>query len=70
MLSQTEYYEKMIACRLEHTNFADMNQSLSGRLIVDQLADEFEILFSFKKSCAHLQSYSYKDHIELRVLEK
>ena len=47
-----------------------MNQSLSGRVIVDKLANEFEILFSFEEACAHLQIYSYKDHIELHVLEK
>ena len=70
MLTKDEYYEKWITYRHDHANFADMNQSLSGKLIVDQLADEFEILFSFKKSCAHLQSYSYKDHIELCVLAK
>ena len=49
MLTKDEYYEKLIACRHEHLNFVDMNQSRSGRLIIDKLADEFEILFSFKK---------------------
>ena len=47
-----------------------MNQSLSGKMIVEKLADEFEIFFSFKEACAHLQNYSYRDHIELRVLAK
>ena len=70
MLTQKEYHENMIECRLYHTNFADMNQSLSGKTIVDKLADEFEIFFSFKEASAHLQNYSYRDHIELHVLEK
>ena len=47
-----------------------MNQSLSGKMIIEKLADEFEIFFSFKEACAHLQNYSYRDHIELHVLEK
>ena len=58
MLTKDEYYEKMIAWRQDHTNFVDMNQLLSGRVIVDKLADEFEILFGFKEACAHLQSFS------------
>ena len=53
MLTQKEYQEKLIQCRLDHTNFTDINQSLSGKTIVDKLADEF---------------YSYTDHIESCVL--
>ena len=48
MLTQKEYHEKMIECILDHSNFIDMNHSLSGRTIVDKLADEFEIFFTFK----------------------
>ena len=70
MLTQSEYHEKLISCRVDHINFVDMNQSLSGRVIVDKLVDEFKILFSFKEACVHLQSYSYKYHIELCVLAK
>ena len=70
MLNNDEYYEKLIACRKYHANFAYMNHSLFGRVVVEKLANEFEILFAFKEACAHLQSYSYKDHTELRVLEK
>ena len=55
MLTTDGYYEKLIACRQDHANFVDMNQSLYGRVIVDKLADEFEILFTFKEACAHLQ---------------
>ena len=68
MLNQKEYHEKLIECILDHTNFVDMNQSLSGRRVADKLADEFEIFFAFKEVCAHLQNYSYSDHIELCVL--
>ena len=70
MLTQKEYQDKLIACRLDHTNIADVQQSLSGNTIVDKLADEFEIFFSFKDACARLQNYSYRDHVELRVLSK
>ena len=62
-MTQKEYQDKLIQCRLDHTNFIDMNQSLSGKMIVDKLIDEFKIFFTFKEACAHLKNYSYKDHI-------
>ena len=54
MLTKDEYYEKPIACRQNHANFADMNQPLYNKLIVDKLDDEFEIMFIFKEACTHL----------------
>ena len=54
MLTWKEYQEKLIQCRLDHTNLADMNQSLSGKTVVDKVVDEFEIIFSFKEACTHL----------------
>ena len=70
MLIQKEHHEKLIECRLDHTNFTNMNQSMFGRTIVDKLVDEFEIFFAFKEACSHLQNFPYMDHIELRVLAK
>ena len=69
-MTHNKYHEKLIECRLDHANFDDMNQSLSGRTIVDKLADEFEIIFPFNEACAHIQNYSYMNHIELCLLEK
>ena len=63
MLTKDEYYEKIISCKQYHIKFADMNQPLPDRVIVDKLADEFEIMFTFKEACVHLKIYSYKDHI-------
>ena len=60
MMTQKEYHEILIECRLDHANCTDMNQSLSG---------EFEIFFTFKEACVHIKNYSYEDHIELHVLE-
>ena len=61
MLIKDEYYEKLIACRKYHVNFAYMNQPLSDRVIVDKLVDEFEIMFAFKETCAHLQIFLTKN---------
>ena len=54
MLSQKEYHENLIACRLDHLNFVDMNQPLTGKVLVEMLADKFEIFFVFKGACALL----------------
>ena len=54
MLSQKEYQYRLIECRLDHTKFADMQQSLSGKAIVEKLVDDFEMIFAFKSTCARL----------------
>ena len=70
MLTKDAYYENLIARRKEHLKFVDMTSSLTSRIIVDMLANEFEILFSFKEACVHLHIFSYHDHFELHVLAK
>ena len=47
-----------------------MQQSLSGRTVVDKLVGDFEMLFDFKATCAKLSYFSYIDNLELRVFEK
>ena len=68
MLSQKEYYNHLIEYRSDHRKFADMHQSLLGKAIVDKLADDFEMLFCFRATCARLPYFSYRDHVEIRVL--
>ena len=70
MLTQKEYRDRLIECRSNHTKFADMQQSLSRKKIVDKLADDFEMVFAFKATCARFPDYSYRDHVKLRVLSK
>ena len=70
MFSQKEYHDHLIECRLYHWKFKDMQQSLSGKVIVDKLSYAFELLFSFKSTCAWFPYFSYREHVELRVLEK
>ena len=52
MFSQKEYHDCLIDCRLYHRKSHDMQQSLSGKVIVDKLEDEFEILFEFRSTFA------------------
>ena len=47
-----------------------MNQSLFGKVIIDKLASEFELVNTFKTIGAQLSPISYVDHVELKLLEK
>ena len=70
LCSQKDYKYRLINCRLDHTQFDDMQQSLSGKVVVDKLARDFEMLFDFKATCAKLSDFSYVENVELRVLAK
>ena len=54
----------------DHLNFAYMTQLLTGGIIVDKLENEFKVLFAFREACTHLQSFSYQENFELRILVK
>ena len=41
-----------------------------GKIVVDKLAEDFEMLLNFKATCAKLLDFSYVDNVELRVLAK
>ena len=68
LLSQKEYLDKLVKCRSNHSNFEDMQQDLSGRVVFDKLAGDFKLLFDFKVACAKLPNFSYAYNMDLRVL--
>ena len=70
MWYQKDYNNRMINYILDHRKFEDMKQLFSGRIVVDKLAEYFEMLFDFKATCAKLPYFSYVENVELRVLEK
>ena len=70
MWSQKDYNDRLINSILDHKQFEDMQQSLSGKIVVDKLAEYFEMMFNFKATCAKLSYFSYVENVELRVLEK
>ena len=47
-----------------------MTQFLSGNIIIEKLAMEFELVNTFRTIRAQLPPISYVEHVELRVLEK
>ena len=66
LLSQKEYLERLVLCRLDNNNFRDMQQSLSGNIVFDKLASEFELLFDFKATCVGVPETSYPETMELK----
>ena len=70
MWSQKEYYDLLIQCELDQSKFTNMQKSLSGKEIVDKLADDFKIVFNFRATCAWIPNFSYRDHMEMQVLLK
>ena len=70
MLSQKDYNDRLINCRLDHRQLEDMQQSLSGKIVVDKLAGDFEMLFDFKAICTKFPDFSYAKNVELNVMAK
>ena len=68
LLSHEGYLEKLVNCRSDHSKFGDMRQALSGRVMFDKLAEEFELLFDFKLTCSKVPNISYAENMELRLL--
>ena len=52
LMSQKEYNECLVHCRLDHNKFGDMQQALSGKVIFDKLANDFKLWFDFKFTCS------------------
>ena len=70
MWCQKDYNDRLISCILDHRQFEDMQQSLSGKIVVDKLVGDFVMLFDFKATCAKLIDFSYVENVELKVLAK
>ena len=47
-----------------------MSQSLLGKIVIEKLAVEFEIINTFRVVCTQLPGILYVDHVELQVLGK
>ena len=71
MWSQKEYNDRLISCRLDHRKFDDMqHQSFSGKIVIEKLSNDFEMLFDFKATCTKLIDFSYAKNMELMLFAK
>ena len=44
-----------------------MQQALSGKVVFDKLASDFELLFDFKAACSKVSKNSYLEMMELKA---
>ena len=70
IIVKVKIQENTIRSRLDHKNSEDMTQSFSGKVIIDKLVVDFELVHTFRTIGAQLPPISYVDHVQLRVLEK
>ena len=68
LLTQEEYLERLILHRAYHNKFGDMQHVLSGPIVFEKMAGEFELLADFKATCATVPNFSYTKNTELKVL--
>ena len=57
-------------CRMDHSRFEDMEESLKGPSLVEHLATDFEILNKFKTVKVSVPIMSYATCIDLEILIK
>ena len=62
--SQVEYQALLVKCILDHGKFDDMSQYLSGKLVIDKLAVDFEIINTFIALCSQFLAISYVNHVD------
>ena len=55
---------------MDHIKFEYMTQSLTGNVIIDKLAMDFEILNQLKMTSIKLSLMYFVDHVELILLDK
>ena len=67
LLSRKKYRQRLVLCWLDNSKFGNMQQSLSGKIVFDKLASEFELLFDFKTTCTEVPETSYLETMELKV---
>ena len=67
LLSQKDYRDCLVHCRLDNNKFGGMQQSLSGKIVFDKLTSDFELLFYFKATCVEVPETSYPETMELKA---
>ena len=58
LISQSDYQDLLVRSMLDHKNFEDMTQSLFGKVIIDKLEADFDLVNEFRAIGAQLPSVS------------
>ena len=67
LLSEKDYKECLVNYWLDHNKFGDMQQALSGKVIFDKLANDFELWCDFKAMYSKVPRASYLEGMELKM---
>ena len=70
LYNQEDYNSLLIQCRMDHSTFEAMEESLKGPSLVEYLAIDFEILNKFKTMKVSMSTMSYATCINLEILIK
>jgi FtsZ-binding cell division protein ZapB len=70
LYNQEDYHSLLMQCRMDHSKFEDMEESLKGLSLVEYLATDFEILNKFKIVKVSMPAMSYATCIDLEILIK
>ena len=67
MLPPEHYHHLLVRARMDHSKFDSLAKNLTGKTIVDMLAEDFEVLQKFVVIRARLPRKSYEAYMELEV---
>jgi hypothetical protein len=70
LYNQEYYHTLLMQCRMDHSRFEDMEESLKGPSLVEHLATDFKILNMFKIVKVSVPTMSYATCIELEFFIK
>ena len=67
MFSQEHYHSLLVESHMDHSKFDDLKKWMIGKVIVDKLIEDFEILQKFLIIRGWLPKVSYESYMELEV---
>jgi hypothetical protein len=70
LYNQEDYNTLLMQCRMDHSKFEAIEESLKGPSLVEYLATDFEILNKFKIVKVSMPTMSYATCIDLEILIK
>ena len=67
IFSQEHYHNLLVQSRMDHSKFDDLVKGLTGKVIVDKLTEDFEILQKFLIIRGWLPTMYYETYTDLEV---
>ena len=67
LFSQEQYHSLLAHNRMDHSKFEDLVKGLTGKVIVEKLTEDFELLDQFLVTKKGLPAVSYESYVDLEV---